>query len=72
MNARDAFDEMMHRQASARHAREEAAIRAELVSRIRVAIKNVDDYDGASDLFTHMAEAAVDTFAAYYREGMSR
>lgn len=70
MKMHEAFNEMLHRQESARHAQREAAIRVELVGRVRVAIKDVDDWNGQGDLFTHMAEAAVDAFAAYYREGM--
>lgn len=41
--------------------------RAELVARVREAIRGVDDYNGDSDLFTHMAEVAVDAIEEYRR-----
>ncbi len=63
-----AVNELTHRQMSARIVKQEADIRADLVARVRVAIKDVDDYCGDGDLFTRMSEAAVDTFAAYVRE----
>lgn len=65
MNAREAFNEMMHRQAKARVVRQEAEIRAQLVTRIRSAIQDADEYSGDGDLFTHMAEASVKAFEDY-------
>lgn len=64
----EAFARMIHHQIAAQDAASEAQLHAELVERVRVVIKNADDWDGHTDLFTHMAEAAVDTFVAFYHE----
>jgi hypothetical protein len=72
MNARQAFNEMLHRQVNARVAREEAELRVQLIIRVRDALQDADAYSGQSDLFTYMAEVAVDALDAFVREGMSR
>lgn len=65
-----ALNELTHRQVSAHIIKQEADIRTELVGRVRIALKDVDDYCGDGDLFTRMAEAAVDTFTAYTKENL--
>lgn len=64
-----AFNELAHRRdVPIRVVKQEAEIRTELIGRVRNALKDVDDYCGDGDLFTRMAEAAVDAMAAYRKE----
>jgi hypothetical protein len=68
MNAREAFNEMMHRQVKTRIVRQEAEIREQLIKQIRDALQDADAYSGRSDLFTYMAEVAVDALSDFARE----
>jgi hypothetical protein len=68
MNAREALNEMMHRQVKSRIVQQEAAIREKLIEQIRDALQDADAYSGRSDLFTYMAEIAVDALTDFARE----
>lgn len=59
---------LLHRHIATEH----AADRIELVDRVRTAIRDADDWDGTGDFITHMAEASVDAFVAFYREKQYR